>query len=398
MASVQCQEPPGDVVEKVLRRAEVSRMARLLQNRLALATYKTKHGWENDPLNAIEIKVENQLKRKRSTSSGDTLSDTSSDDSESHNPAIKHSSSPTIAPFFSDDIHRHHLSGGHGKQSVYRHSFQHSGSKPDKRVRSSSTLAPKTQTPHPFWKSAHHLPESSPVYHRQHSHFPVSHGANLSFVSETSTIPNNLKRPSFDKDSDDEDTDLPLHSFQLSSSQIHSSPPRTPPPTRARSARIFKANNLGSPESRHVAVGKEGADLLLYLASSPSSANAGMRARGLEPSTPPPRYPGMPSSIMTTPGGFSSFMGGFGLPNTPSQTFNFADFVNITPSPAQGGWGGRTPGTAKTPLAAREARRRLNFDGLVPPTGGSPNLANTPRVGSTKESGLGMELGGELVS
>ena len=83
--------------------------------------------------------------------------------------------------------------------------------------------------------------------------------------------------------------------------------------------------------------------------------------------------------------------------NTPGQQFNFADFVNITPSPAQGAFGSRTPGLAKTPLAAKEARRRLNFDNLVPP-GGSPNLSNIGRRSMSKDSGLGMELGGELVS
>lgn len=87
--------------------------------------------------------------------------------------------------------------------------------------------------------------------------------------------------------------------------------------------------------------------------------------------------------------------------NTPGQNFNFADFVNVTPSPAQGAFGGsRTPGLApKTPLAAREARRRLNFDNLVPPSpggGGSSNMSNVGR--GSASTGLGMELGGELVS
>ena len=81
--------------------------------------------------------------------------------------------------------------------------------------------------------------------------------------------------------------------------------------------------------------------------------------------------------------------------NTPGQQFNFADFVNITPSPAQGAFGNRTPGPNKTPSTTRDARRRLNFDALIPP-GGSPTLSNVGR-GSTKE-GLGMELGGELTS
>lgn len=94
--------------------------------------------------------------------------------------------------------------------------------------------------------------------------------------------------------------------------------------------------------------------------------------------------------MMSTPG-----VGGF---NTPGQQFNFADFVNVTPSPAQGAFlGSRTPGLPKTPLAAIEARRRLNFDSLVPP-GGSPNPSNVGRGSINKDNGLGMELGGELVS
>ena len=83
--------------------------------------------------------------------------------------------------------------------------------------------------------------------------------------------------------------------------------------------------------------------------------------------------------------------------STPGQHFNFADFVNITPSPAQGMFNNRTPGITKTPLAAKEARRRLNTDSLMPPNGG-PSLSNVTPGPVTKENGLGMELGGELVS
>ena len=97
--------------------------------------------------------------------------------------------------------------------------------------------------------------------------------------------------------------------------------------------------------------------------------------------------------MMSTPGG-----GGFGAGfNTPGQQFNFADFVNITPSPAQGAFGNRTPGLAKTPLAAKDARRKLNFDSLAPPSA-SPGTGAGVRGSASKETGLGMELGGELVS
>jgi hypothetical protein len=68
----------------------------------------------------------------------------------------------------------------------------------------------------------------------------------------------------------------------------------------------------------------------------------------------------------------------------------------MTPSPAQinGSWN-RTPAGAKTPAAAREARRRLNFDNLLPPTNDSPRIGmDRSRIG--KVEGLGMDLGGEL--
>jgi len=82
---------------------------------------------------------------------------------------------------------------------------------------------------------------------------------------------------------------------------------------------------------------------------------------------------------------------GFG-PNTPGTNFNFADFVNVTPSPAQGAFT-RTPIAGRTPAAAREARRKLNFDNLMPPTTSPVLVRSAPR-----SEGLGMELGGELLS
>lgn len=75
---------------------------------------------------------------------------------------------------------------------------------------------------------------------------------------------------------------------------------------------------------------------------------------------------------------------------TPNQGFNFADFVNVTPSPAQRPWGGRTPGgPSRTPLTVKDARKRLNFDNLAPPSAESPKNRE-------KDSGLALQLGGEL--
>jgi hypothetical protein len=179
---------------------------------------------------------------------------------------------------------------------------------------------------------------------------------------------------------------------------LHSSPPRaprTPPPAVARSARLRQSGFTAAAAARDGQNGQEDANLLMYLATSPSPARPGSsKPRMLAPSTPPPKSTPLPSSMMSTPGGGGAPYTGFGLA-TPSANLNFAEFLNMTPSPAQVGnpWN-RTPAGGKTPAAAREARRRLNFDNLLPPSD-SPRISmDRPRVG--KVEGLGMDLGGEL--
>lgn len=350
-------------------------MARKLHDRLALASYKTQHGQENLNFNDVEARLEKTIRWKRTAASSigtsSTTSSTTSSSSSNH-PFFSGglASSPLTAPF----------SSGSGdprssrKRNINQFTTIDYGPKPNKRVRSQSMAPPLFESSRASWKSTHNLPESSPVYRHQ-SHFSSSRGLDLSFKSDT-TIP---ASPPFGHVSDDEDHDLPSHSFSMGST-FRSSPPRTPPPSRSRAARQSKGN----------AAGEEGADLLLYLATSPSPANrAAKSSRIFVPSTPPSKNLAFPSSMTTTPG-----MAGF---NTPGQQFNFADFVNITPSPAQGAFG-NTPGLTKTPLAAKEARRRLNLETLVPPGLGSPNISNVGRGSRNADSGLGMELGGELVS
>ncbi|KFX89407.1 hypothetical protein O988_08637, partial [Pseudogymnoascus sp. VKM F-3808] len=114
------------------------------------------------------------------------------------------------------------------------------------------------------------------------------------------------------------------------------------------------------------------------------------------PQTPPSKPLALPSSMMTTPGGGMGLLSGFGGPHTPSQTFDFADFVNITPSPAQGAWTSRTPGAIKTPASVA---RRAHREGLMPTNSMMPT--SSPMLGGARvgrHTGLGMELGGELLS
>jgi hypothetical protein len=233
----------------------------------------------------------------------------------------------------------------------------HSASR--KRARSNSTTERPSKAPRLSWKKSHQLPESSPTGGHHASFY---HGRSASAFIPGSDPPSGEfpypplpKRPEHDDDTDISRKDVPI----ISSSMISSSPPRTPPPHHATLARSGKG-----------AQKEDGADLLLYLANSPTPAN--VAHRDFLPSTPPSQHATLA-----------------GLTHTPQ--FNFADFVNVTPSPAQRSWGGRTPGgAAKTPLAAKETRKRLNFDTLAPPTSGSPAR------GYNKSSGSVLQLGEEL--
>ncbi|KAF2175056.1 hypothetical protein K469DRAFT_724635 [Zopfia rhizophila CBS 207.26] len=398
MASTDRMDKPAEVASKVLRRAQVSKMTRTLQNRLALANVKIKHGWESLSLDTLEPRVEVELKRKRPGSSNETMSDASSV-SERFYPNGLLDSSPLAAPIFSDEVQRSGSRSGsshsQSKRPRYSQSFKYPGSSNHTRTKVRTSTTSSTS-----WKRTYELPESSPVYHRRHARFGHTHAPSLSFVSETSTIPDESRSPLLSV-SEDDDEDLPITSFQINNSHIRSSPPRaprTPPPAVARSARLRQNGFTAAAAARDGQTGEEDANLLMYLATSPSPAQPGSsKPRILAPSTPPPKSTPLPSSMMNTPGGGGAPFSGFGL-NTPSTNLNFAEFLNMTPSPAQGGgtWT-RTPAAAKTPAAAREARRRLNFDNLLPPTSDSPRIGmERTRIG--KVDGLGMDLGGELVS
>lgn len=377
MMATQWKTQPESVADKVLKRAEISKMARRLQNRLALAQFKTQHGWEDLTLDTLEPKIEEEIRRKRMQQEGDMLSDSSSSASDLPYPARALMSSPLKAPFFSDAIGSSNGSTGHRKRT-YMASFDmdQALSSPSKRFRNSPTTYRSFTLGHAPWKDHHQLANSSPIKPRRQQHFTTSTGPNVSFFSGTKHIPD-LSHPNYSAPlSDDDDDDLlPAHSFLARSSNVRAASPPSTPPMRSRSSlgnrRNHTSNNQTSAQDKnreaHAANNEArgddpGADLLLYLAASPSPAIKQSRNGRMEPpSTPPPKSNklALPSSMMTTPGGGNPF-----LPNTPGMAFDFSDFVHMTPSPAQKPW--KTPlglSSARTPLSA--ARRRLTFDDLA---------------------------------
>ncbi|KAM6513373.1 hypothetical protein FALCPG4_015801 [Fusarium falciforme] len=61
------QKKPEDVVDSVLRRAELAKIARRLQNRLALAQFKTDHGCEDLSFGAIELAYRDEIRQRHLT-------------------------------------------------------------------------------------------------------------------------------------------------------------------------------------------------------------------------------------------------------------------------------------------------------------------------------------------
>ncbi|ROW07192.1 hypothetical protein VMCG_03711 [Cytospora schulzeri] len=356
MSSTSSHQPEA-VADKVLKRAEVGKMARCLQSRLALAQFKAKRGWEDLSLDAIEPKYEEELRqrkaaiRRRRMADGEILSDSSSSASDLQYPTRALMSSPLKAPLFSDAIGSSNGSTGHRKRT-YISSFDadvNLSSSPTKRYRVSPT-AHKSSSNHVSWNDSHLLTQSSPIKPRRQPHFKTSTGPDVSLFPPTTRLTRSFTTPNFAAPDEDDDDLLPAHSFQVNGAR--SSPPSTPP-MRNRRLAPNNADKAGNNfESRD-----EGAQLLLYMKSSPTPAALPPRSHMEPPSTPPPKHLGFTPQAMATPN-LNNPM----FPHTPGQAFDFADYLTFTPSPAQKSW--RTPNgysSAKTPRSV--ARRRLEaFD------------------------------------
>lgn len=333
-------------------------MARRLQSRLALAQFKAKRGWEDLSLDVIEPKYEEELRqhkaalRRKRLAEGEILSDSSSSASDLPYPTRALMSSPLKAPIFSDAIGSSNGSSGHRKRT-YISSFDLDvglSSSPTKRYRVSPT-AHKSFSGHVSWSDNHHnqLTQSSPIKPRRQQHFKTSTGPDVSLFPSSTRLSRSHTSINFAAPDDDDEDLLPAHSFHVSAAR--SSPPSTPPNRTRRLAPKIADKVTGNFESRD-----EGAELLLYMKSSPTPAGLPPRGQMEPPSTPPPKHLGFTPQAMTTPNLDNPL-----FPHTPGQAFNFADYLNMTPSPAQKTW--KTPipmSSAKTPRSV--ARRHLAFD------------------------------------
>lgn len=323
----------AQVAEKVMRRIEIAKVARNLQDCLAFASFKAQNGWQDRTLSTIEPEITEKLaRRKRPYPEDINIPDNSTTGSEG-----VHSSSSQ--PAVSSD-----------PAQSYAESR--------KRVRASSSSGLERSGQHAGWRQNSVITQSSPVPDRPHT-------------MEAASYPSLQDSPMFDAPSSPEEGEHEnkIPSMQEpSSSIISSSPPRTPPPNRRTLTNTKQA----------------GADLLLYLANSPRTPAVHVQhisSTSKDPATPPHQHTNLPSSVMQTPGNLGLFNGALQTPGN----FNLADFCNVTPSPGQAQFNHQsTPAMGRTPH--RSTRRGLNFDSLVPP---SPS-------NSKQSQGLALHLGEEL--
>ncbi|PSR92341.1 hypothetical protein BD289DRAFT_481090 [Coniella lustricola] len=352
MASPSKQQPEA-VADKVLKRAEVGKMARRLQSRLALAQFKTKRGWEDLSLDVIEPKYEEELRqhkaaiRRKRLADGEILSDSSSSASDLPYPTRALMSSPLKAPLFSDAIGSSSGSSGRGKRT-YLASFENDlnmSSSPAKRYRLSPTAHKSFPGHHVSWSDTRHsLNHPSPNKPRRQPHFKTSTGPDVSLFPSTTRLERSMTAVNYTARNEEDHDLLPTHSFQLAGAR--SSPPTTPVMGNRRLGDRGADKNNAKLEPRD-----EGAELLLFMKSSPTPAGLPPRSQMEAPSTPPPKHLGFTPQAMATPNLDNPL-----FPHTPGQAFNFADYLNMTPSPAQKTW--KTPNPMSAAKTPRSVARR----------------------------------------
>ncbi|EGE09476.1 hypothetical protein TEQG_08421 [Trichophyton equinum CBS 127.97] len=386
---------PSASAKKAIHKIDIAQVSLNLQDRLGLAKvrYERLHGLRRDSDSDADSRPQSQQQQQQQQQHlygqhnngfpSETGSDCSSSDSADARYSTPFTSSPVRSAMLSRELPRSARSRHAATFDIKTMQCMTSGGSSRKRRRCDPAIALAAAAERDSGRDSGYrrqtvskmprlsfnggaAPHSSPLARRQHQR--RTYQTMPSFVSETDTIP--------DPDIDTTDIDP-----QLSSRRHHhqeEEQPCTPPPRRSRFAHA----------DDDAAASGSGADLLLYLANSPTPATINGKPAttttttttnttttnttngGIDflPSTPPTQH-AAPYQLLSTP--------------TPSQPFNFADFVN-------------------------DVRKRLNFDALAPPSpvrGSAKRHNTTPSTtvsvsansgAASSAAGLALQLGEEL--
>ncbi|KAH7124310.1 hypothetical protein EDB81DRAFT_890408 [Dactylonectria macrodidyma] len=169
------RKKPDDVIDGILKRAELSKLARRLQSLLALARFKTKHGWEDLTLDTIEPNFEEEIRQKR-LAEGNTLFDSAFSASNPSYSSYTLLSFPLKPDMFSNVVGSRNQATSHRKRTYFT-SFKNNPSSPSKPFRLSRT-AHKSVGDHSFWNGSQGRAQPSPVKPCRQQHFtPVDHAS-----------------------------------------------------------------------------------------------------------------------------------------------------------------------------------------------------------------------------
>ncbi|KAL5610933.1 hypothetical protein FOBRF1_007050 [Fusarium oxysporum] len=294
-------------------------MVRRLQTRLALAHLKAKYGWEDLPLDSIEAKVKKM--RRNPLCAGDNFSDFSSDASDMPHSTRTLPSLPLMAPLSSDAIGLSNVSSGQRKRKSLCHTMSSSN---NKRFRASPT--PQTSfSGHSVWRRSLQSTQLSFIERGRQLHATTSAGPGISHAQPT-FMDDVWKSPDFAARFNKNNN---LLAPSLGANRTCCSSPRTPP-TRTQILDI-KRNRDDSDVAIGGKTGENDVYLLPYLDDSPSiviRANTSWTKQ--LPTTPPGNDRLHPTSSM-----IKGPDRGHLIPSTPRQGFDFADLVNLSPSPVQ---------------------------------------------------------------
>ena len=276
--------------QRILKRAEIGKITRVLKDRLGIAQHKIERSWQNLSFNVVGNKIAREAEDvARQNASNDGASSGLSGSSSGFDTRPRSNglaSAGSRDDFLVPDLPNRTRAGDAIRQPQGQHSrasqtMPNGGSRPGNGV-SAQRISPLKRSREEAIDGDTPEAGSSPLKYHASGTSLNSYGGPPS------------SRPLFTN----------AHGRAIT-------PPLAPstPPPGVQSARRSQANFKDS---------EEGADLLLFLATSPSPARPKRTStRALEYSSPPP-------------------MRGSSAVNTPvGAGFNLSEFLNFTPSPAQ---------------------------------------------------------------
>ncbi|POS84301.1 hypothetical protein EPUL_005309 [Erysiphe pulchra] len=318
---------PELIVNAVLKRVEVGKISRKLQTRLAFAQFKVEHGLEDLPFDTIEPRMkELQDVNDHSSSNSDTISFGSSPYEVDKNRRCFMGSSGKGSAVFSDQFEIMNIRGSssHGKRHCNL-SFEDCSYKVCSWKRHCSSPLISRITP----AQGRNQALSSPVMGHKHHHFMSDSWPSLPLFAEPCRKSFIMRCDRYMVETDKEEDELPPHP-----SDFKSSPPSPCTPSTRHFNDNLNCRRYQNAEKPRKDGGHDAQSLFKHLSMSPSLRKTPGAIRHL-PSTPPPRTPTPPSSVMSTIRGTCDIFSSETDPHTPLQAFDFSDFVNITPSPSR---------------------------------------------------------------